>query len=126
VGRKFRRGELPPNTQVLIDLTSEFSEEIHEIPTYISLPMLDGVAPKSDFKEFIETLISKIESKSIYIHCVQGHGRTATFTSLLLSQLKKISPMEAYESILKVRPRAKASASQFVCLEQLTKHWSGS
>jgi protein-tyrosine phosphatase len=126
IGRKFLSGELPPDTQVLIDLTSEFSEAHHKVPTYISLPMLDGVAPSSDLKVFIASIIPIIESQNTYIHCVQGHGRTATFTSLLLSQLNKISPMEAYESILNVRPEAKASSSQLTYLGQLTKRWSGS
>jgi len=126
IGRKFRRGELPPNTQVLIDLTSEFSEAHHEVPTYISLPMLDGVAPRPDFKEVMESLIPIVESQNTYIHCVQGHGRTSTFTSLLLAQLNSISPMEAYASILKVRPMAKASSSQLAFLDIHTKRWSDS
>jgi protein tyrosine phosphatase len=108
ISRRPRLTELKEIYEVVIDLTAEFIEPKKEGQSYFHLPWLDGMSP-SNFKipEGITT------NSKILIHCAQGHGRSATYTAMLLKQLKLCdSTAEAYHLILQSRPSAKVSKQQ--------------
>jgi len=108
ISRRPRLTELKEIYEVVIDLTAEFIESKEAGQSYFHLSWLDGISP-SNFKipEGITT-----DSK-ILIYCAQGHGRSATYTAILLRQLKLCnSTAEAYHLILQSRPSAKVSKQQ--------------
>ncbi len=62
-------------------------------------------------------------NQKILIHCAQGHGRSATYASLLIAQLfPTISPQEALTLILESRPSAMPSKAQ---LSQIRSNSAG-
>lgn len=93
---------------LVIDLTAEFPAWKVGAKEYICLPNLDGIQLKNAERSPQLSLNQKI-----LIHCAQGHGRSATYASLLISQLfPTISPQEALSIVLKSRPSAKPSKAQ--------------
>ncbi|MDH5805624.1 MAG: hypothetical protein OEZ54_10650 [Gemmatimonadota bacterium] len=101
-------GDLEEDFDVIVDLTAEFVEDKKRGQRYFHLPWLDGVAP-SEFR--MPDGLTK-ETK-VLVHCAQGHGRTATYASILMTKLGlTASPIEAYEKILRYRPHAKMSKQQ--------------
>ena len=93
---------------LIIDLTSEFPPCKARAKKYICLPNLDGVKLRNT-----TGLPSLSIKQKILIHCAQGHGRSATYASLLICQLfPTMSSQEALSLILKNRPEAIPSKSQ--------------
>lgn len=92
----------------VFDLTAEFPCFYGRFVGYRSFANLDGVA-LSNFQD-----LPKIRSdEKVLIHCAQGHGRSATFASLLLAKNSIFfTPEQAYEAIISVRPKAKLATSQ--------------
>jgi len=108
ISRRPRLNELKERYEIVIDLTAEFIESKEQGQSYFHLPWLDGISP-SNFQ--IPKGITR-DSK-ILVHCAQGHGRSATYTAILLRQLKLCnSTAEAYHLILQSRPSAKVSKQQ--------------
>lgn len=113
IGRRLLGDELPQDINVVIDLTSEFNEPFFKNVVYINIPLLDAIAPSPKIFTIIDDLKDKIIGKSIFIHCAQGHGRTALFTSILLVKLGVSSSYcDAHKLILSSRPKATLSSSQ--------------
>jgi hypothetical protein len=93
---------------LVIDLTAEFCSHKGQATAYLCVPNLDGMPLGNVVFPTGITLGSKI-----FIHCAQGHGRTATYTSLLLAHLGITrSSIEALSLILHCRPAAKPSKTQ--------------
>jgi len=112
IGRRLLPAEMPSDLKNYIDLTSEFDEPTDVIRNlnYICLPILDGSVP--GIKELDQTL-SRIGTGKTFIHCAQGHGRTALFTIALLSKQKKISHYEEGIKLLKKsRPALRLNKKQ--------------
>lgn len=96
------------NFDLIVDLTAEFFPCKAKAKEYICLPNLDGIQLKNTAR--LPRLSIK---KKILIHCAQGHGRSATYASLLIAQLfPTISPQQALSLILKNRPGATPSKAQ--------------
>lgn len=92
----------------IFDLTSEFPRAYSHSARYHCFPTLDGVA-LSD----LNALPTVEANEKVLIHCAQGHGRSATFASLLLARNSAFStPEVAHLAILEARPGARISRSQ--------------
>ncbi|WP_372369523.1 dual specificity protein phosphatase family protein [Candidatus Uabimicrobium sp. HlEnr_7] len=115
IGRRLLDYEIPVGIDNIIDLTCEFQESKYIIENfnYKSFPILDAsITDQKRFITFLEELASY--QGCTYIHCAQGHGRTATITSLLLILTNKASnPTEAMAIIHNKRPLAKMKKSQW-------------
>ncbi len=88
IGKKVFFEDLPESIDTVIDLTSEFSEDLKIIQNkkYISFPILDGSVPdKNKLIQFLNE-IKHLNSKTL-IHCAEGHGRTF-FVAILIYLLK--------------------------------------
>lgn len=96
------------NFDLVIDLTAEFFPSKVNTKEYICLPNLDGIKLRNTAR-----LPQVSIDQKILIHCAQGHGRSATYASLLIAQFfPAISPQEALSLILKSRPGAMPSKAQ--------------
>eukprot|EP00759_Apiculatamorpha_spiralis_P046417 PhF_6_TR42807/c0_g1_i1/m.64804 len=66
----------------------------------LCFPIADGGVPPPTqiphFRQFIEDVIAKIyEGHVLYIHCLEGHGRTGIVVSILLAKLYNMPAMKA-------------------------------
>lgn len=115
IGRRLRRHEFPSDVEIVVDLTCEFSPALPESPSIrcVSYPILDAGVPDSA-EQLIETLRAVLgESKPIYIHCAQGHGRTALVACCFLLASNKVKDVEtAIGQVLEVRPLARMNTAQ--------------
>jgi protein-tyrosine phosphatase len=119
VGRRLLPGEYP-EIHTLVDLTAELDEQIPAGVAYLSFPILDGgpLSPAS-----LRRIAQRIAGcrPPIYIHCAQGHGRTAMVTSAVLVELGLAgSGEEALAQIQRVRPEAKPNDAQLRALREAT------
>jgi hypothetical protein len=114
IGRRAFATELPATTDCVVDLTSEFVEPraVRCGRTYICLPTLDGHATHPDrFNELVERLAPMRES--IYIHCAQGHGRSAALAAAVLLRRGLAVSVDEAERILRIaRPGIRLSRRQ--------------
>ena len=119
IGRRLLAHEVPKDLQTVVDLTSEFAEPhpLRCTANYISVPVLDGMPGTS--KEFLAAAQRVAElPKPVFIHCAQGHGRTAMFTALLLIATGYSKDVEdALSQIRSVRPGARPNSRQRRFLE---------
>lgn len=112
--RRLLGPEMPEGIDWVLDLTSEFNEPaaIRERQGYRCLPTLDGRTPSCDATLKIVEEISR-SGGTILIHCAQGHGRTATLTTILLVHAgAAIDFDDALAQIQRVRPEAKPNRDQ--------------
>lgn len=119
--RKLLASEFPKHIEVVIDLTSEFSEpkSITKEIKYFSIPLLDGIEPNDEAISRLKEILPYLKNKKILIHCVQGHGRTATMTIILLKYLKQIESLDqGINLILEKRKLAKVSSIQLKFLQR--------
>ena len=94
---------------LIIDLTSEFPRAYKLDAPYLCLPNLDGINLKN-----IEIPVNATRDSKILIHCAQGHGRSATYCSILMVKLGIVkNGLDALNIILKNRPGAKPSRIQY-------------
>ena len=114
IGRRLLGSEYPPNVQAVVDLTAEFQEPAASRTdrTYLALPILDGHVPSAD--ALMATLaVLREASDEVYIHCAEGHGRTALVAaSLLIVKGQARGLEEAVQGVLSTRPRAHMSRTQ--------------
>jgi hypothetical protein len=123
IGKKILFQDLPNEIEVVIDLTSEFNEDSNILKNrkYILFPILDGSIPDiDDFYLFIKE-ISKIQS-NIYIHCAEGHGRTALVGIVLyLIKNKKCSFEDGLTFIKSKRDNIRLNNTQEEFLKEFIK-----
>lgn len=120
LGRRCSAAELPPDVRTIIDLTAEFAESqgVRHGRTYICVPMLDASIPApASFRSLLES-VSRFPDP-IYIHCAQGHGRSAMAAAAALV-VKGLTPTleEAIQTVKRARPAIKISAIQHRLLEE--------
>lgn len=111
-GRRLLPGEMPEDVELVVDLTSEFSEprEIRQDRDYRLFPMLDASVPEI---EELRTFIASLPDVTIYVHCAQGHGRTGLFCiAFLIERGICRTPDEALEMIQAARPGVTLNSAQ--------------
>lgn len=120
IGRRLLSHERSSSFDHIVDLTCEFNEPAaHRESGYISFPTLDGHFPDK------ETLLQRVAriaelDGTIYIHCAQGHGRTATLAiAYLIQQGISETIDDAVNYILARRPNAHLGRTQRKMLESI-------
>lgn len=120
IGRRLLPGEPPAGIDVILDLSSEFIEPaaVRKAARYVSLPILDATAPAP---AALTTAIASLRpDEHVFIHCAQGHGRTAlAATALLLHRGEAKNIAEGLRLLKAVRPGVALAPSQWQCLERL-------
>lgn len=105
LGRRARKGELPPEAACVVDLTAEFPKPGYHPDgvDYLCLPTLDAfVSGDEDFAALVEDAASR---ERVFVHCANGHGRSAAFAAAMLIARKSAdSPDAAMKMIHRARP----------------------
>lgn len=105
MGRRVLPSQMPEGVKYCVDLTAEFDEprEIRESTHYINLPVLDGSVPSV---EALRSIVTQLVDGTTFVHCAQGHGRTALFVLAFLVERGLIRSFEeGYAVIRRGRPR---------------------
>ena len=128
IGRRLLPGEYPEGIESVVDLTAEFPESslIRKGRTYRAFPILDGSPSTPAVLEQIALAIMDLPG-DVYIHCAEGHGRTALVaTSLLLARGDVQSAEEANAWVLDRRPLARMNTAQRKALDAVAESYSRS
>ncbi len=103
--RLLNENELPPDTERIVDLTTEFGEKasVRKGREYHCLPTLDGSAPESaKFFHLVRLLAG--DGKRTYVHCAIGMGRSATLVcGVLLARGLARTPGAAVHQVREIR-----------------------
>ncbi|HUQ01538.1 MAG TPA: hypothetical protein VM261_03545 [Kofleriaceae bacterium] len=108
IGRRLLRRETPADVDLIVDLAAELPRT-HVALGYLSLPILDAGVP--DYSSLRLAIAAISDSKRAYIHCAQGHGRTATVAACVLIS-RGMSISAAIDRIQAARPKAHLSRVQ--------------
>lgn len=110
--------DIPPGTQVFVDLAAEFPASRVELKSggrYVSFPVLEASYRSC---EDLKACLDSLPESGLYIHCAQGHGRTGFFSCALLLRRGSVKTLpEALELLAKVRPGIKLRQAQIEFLE---------
>jgi protein-tyrosine phosphatase len=108
LGRRPLPGELPAGVDLIVDLTAEFPENasVRAGREYVCIPVLDTTAPgDDDMRELVDRLCA--HPGKAYVHCAQGHGRSACVVAAVLIRRGIAADLAAAEARLKeCRPGA--------------------
>lgn len=112
IGRRLLPGETPPTVVNWVDLTAEFAEPaaVRQAVNYIALPILDAEAPAA---AELEAALARLQPGPTYVHCAQGHGRTALFAIAWLAyqgQVKTVA--DGLALLVRARPGMRLSGTQ--------------
>ncbi len=120
IGRRLLSSERPIQFDHIVDLTCEFNEPSALRSTgYISLPTLDTHHPSLDELRRRVEMIANLDG-TVYIHCAQGHGRTATLAIAYLIHIgHSVTIDDAIEYVLDRRPLAHLGRSQRKIIQAL-------
>ncbi len=116
--------DLPENTVLVVDFTSELQEpkEIRAGRRYLYVPTLDTHVPQDTLlREVIEAIVEERERKqgTVYVHCALGHGRSAMAVSgVLIASGLASSVDEAEAMVRKCRSAVRLSPAQKAALER--------
>jgi hypothetical protein len=102
LGRRVEGRELP-DVPAVVDMTAEFVEprSIRRLPGYHCLATLDANAP--DERRFLDLVDQLATTPRLFIHCAQGHGRSATLAAALLMRRGLASSAHDAEAQLKAK-----------------------
>lgn len=117
LGRRLLAAESSSEFDHVLDLTAEFAEPaaIRARVSYRSFAILDGSAPTVE--RFLEE-IERLRSGRTYVHCAQGHGRSALVAVAILLRWGLVRSVEAgLERVQRVRPGARLNRTQLSCLK---------
>ena len=102
------------------------SSRIRQGRNYWTFPILDGSPSTPEALEQVARAIMDLPG-DVYIHCAEGHGRTALVaTSLLLARGDVRSADEAVALVLERRPLARMNASQRKVVDEVAESYSRS
>lgn len=121
IGRRVLGDELPAGVEVLVDLTCEFAEPSSALCrcSYRSLPTLNYSVPDVQALRALVDELAQCQG-GVYIHCAQGHGRSATVAAaLLLRRGLAPTPDEAVAMIVRARPKVHLEPCQEELLRAL-------
>jgi len=114
LGRRPYARELPDDVRLIVDLTAEFPRSIPHAPAleYLCLPTLDASVPA---ETEMRALMGRIMEHPgpMYIHCAQGHGRSAVVAgAVLVARGIARDATEAEAHMKGIRPGVKMSRVQ--------------
>ncbi len=124
LGRRVPPSQMPEGVKYCVDLTAEFDEprEIRESTHYISLPILDSSVPSV---ESLRSTVAKLIDGTTFVHCAQGHGRTALFALAFLAERGLIHTFEeGYHLLRQVRPKIHLNKRQERFIRRYIKEFS--
>ncbi|MBI4423821.1 MAG: dual specificity protein phosphatase family protein [Elusimicrobia bacterium] len=113
LGRRPRRGEHPPDLELVVDLTAEFPKPGYHPGSagYRCLPTLDAFVPEE--ASFLALLEEAARARRVFVHCANGHGRSAAFAAALLLRRGLASEVgEAMALIRRARPACRLNPVQ--------------
>lgn len=113
VGRRPLPGEHPAGISLVVDLTAEFSKpRYHPLSAgYLCLPALDAFVPDEAASE--PAVERALAAPSVFVHCANGHGRSAAFAAaLLLRKGLAADVAEAMALIRRARPVCRINPAQ--------------
>ncbi|MEO0479531.1 MAG: hypothetical protein AAF196_08635 [Planctomycetota bacterium] len=122
IGRRLLDEEFELEVDHLVDLTCEYTEcpRQRAHPGYLSLPIVDGAAPPPQVLERYLRQIEELPGR-VFLHCAEGHGRTATIAAgLLLRRGIAADIDDALVRVQSVRPKAKPYRQQLRSLRALS------
>lgn len=102
----------------IVDLTAEFQEPslMRHHSAYRLLPILDGSAPDA---RSIDSFVQSLRPGLTFIHCAQGHGRTALIAlAFMISSGVASNEVEALAMLKAIRPRVRLNRCQRACLRE--------
>lgn len=116
LGRRVRHEkELPPDIDMVVDLTTEFAEpaSVRQDRRYICLPTLDGSAPgRERFFELVD-IVAAYDGR-VYVHCAVGFGRSATLVcAVLIARGQAATPGAAVHHVREIRPGVMLGRRQY-------------
>jgi hypothetical protein len=114
--------DLPPDLELLVDLTCEYSEPLalRSHPGYRCLPVLDGGVPPDE--EALLHLLEEVRAArgSVLFHCESGKGRAPTAAALaLVARGIASDAAAAVELVRKGRPSAAPTRVDLDFIERL-------
>jgi protein-tyrosine phosphatase len=121
LGRRPVQGELPPEVELVVDLTVEWHRApgVRELP-HRGLRCLDGMPFPST--EALAALVTELaeDPRPMYVHCAAGHGRSAlVVAALMLRRGLADCPRDAEAKLKALRPRVHITRAQLRQLEAL-------
>jgi hypothetical protein len=125
IGRRLLPGELKGEFANYVDLTAEFVEPaaFRSAPGYLCFPILDGAAPDA---KALADFVSRLHPGRTFIHCAQGHGRTALLAlAVMLKSGAARTVDEGLNKLRAVRPGIGLSPAQRRCIENFAATLSG-
>jgi protein-tyrosine phosphatase len=119
LGRRAFAHELPADVSLIVDMTAEFPRPRSTSQSYRCLPTLDGFIPEEvQCKALVDDLAA--HPAPVYIHCAQGHGRSAVVAGALLVKRGLAGNASEAEALLKrARPGVSLSRHQRQLLQSL-------
>jgi protein-tyrosine phosphatase len=123
--------DLPENTVMVVDFTSEFQEpkEIRDGRRYLYVPTLDTHVPKDHLlREVIEAIVEERNKKqgAVYVHCALGRGRSAmAVAGVLIACGLADSATKAETMVRERRSSIRLSRSQRGALERYQQNSVG-
>lgn len=122
IGRRLLAFELEGEFDNYVDLTAEFAEPsaIRRNPSYRSFPILDGGAPTP---EALGSAVASLRPGRTFIHCAQGHGRTALFAlAVLLHSGLARNVGEGLRILSAARPAVRLNKAQRRCIQAYARN----
>jgi protein-tyrosine phosphatase len=123
LGRIVEASALPPDTRVVVDLTSEFaaSAATRLGRDYHCLPALDTSVPcYADFAHLARRIAP--HEGPVYVHCAAGHGRSATFAAALLIARGQARGVDEAEALLRAaRPTVHLHRAQRALVQRFAE-----
>lgn len=114
-----------------VNVEINLSYEENELPpknveTYIWLPVVDGYAPSmsqlgigtSAMNEAIE------KGKTVYIHCMNGHGRSPSLVIAYLMRFRGMIYQDAHSLVKEKRPEIHIEETQHKAIDEFVMKWS--
>ncbi len=120
IGRRLLSSERPKQFDYVVDFDMRIQRTFRNANYwYISFPTLDAHHPSlEELRKRVE-IIANLDG-TVYIHCAQGHGRTATLAiAYLLHTGHSATVDDAIRYVLDRRPLAQLGRSQRQILQAL-------
>jgi protein-tyrosine phosphatase len=121
LGRRPLARELPRDVACVVDLTAEFpvASGVRARGHYLCVPVLDATAMEEDT---LAALVPELLAARapLYIHCAQGHGRSAmVVAALLLARGEAQDAAHAEALVRHARPGARLHSEQRALLHRM-------